>query len=415
MIVNQNKEKCDDNKREHDDKMEESRKRFENYRQEIDEYRRETTILIAQLQEKLNRLDKKQELLDKQQNEHSSAIKDLSIQRDTLAKLSLQIKQIIDARLGDVNRLNQFSQKLDHINDLFNQVRDVLEKINGNDSIENEFKKIRNLFVGQNGSMKDIESRIQQIEQNITNHNQQLTDIEERLNNFKTTVQKLNQSIVVIQSNLEPIEEQLQAITEDLMNKTVRIDQANELITDARQQINELRVSIESIGNRLASFDGLTLDITNILARIQNLENQLIAPSVQAIPKDLEDKIQQLLGLTDELENLKKRIDNLEQSLHTGTQPELAKETNYEELFQRIRDIISPIFEFREQINIQINEAKALINDLKIQLDQLLNAPKEQPPPPLPLSSPLPVPKKGKIVPYLESLPPIDLLDDIWI
>ena len=384
IVVNQNKEKCDSNKREQDDQINETRNHFENYRQEIDQYRRETTTLIAQLQEKINRLNRQQELLDTKQNEHGIAISDLTLQREILAKLSLEIEQIINARREDINRLDQFSQKLDHIGDLFNQVRDVLGE---NNSVTNNLQEIRKLFLGQKLSLDKIELRVQQIEENILTHNERLTASEERLNNFKVTVQKLDQRMNVLENDLR-------SINEDLNNKTLQINQTNALASDAVQQVNDLRGLIDAISGQLASLKQSVQNLEQIMARLQTLENRPFDPSVQA--------------MLDELNSLKTRVSDLEQATAIVTpDPETANDTNYEELFQKIREIVSSILQFREEINVQIN-------DLKTQLEQLLSAQKKEQPKPSP-PTPTPAREKGKIIPYLESLPPIDLLDNIWI
>jgi hypothetical protein len=62
-----------------------------------------------------------------------------------------------------------------------------------------------------------------------------------------------------------------------------------------------------------------------------------------------------------------------------------------------------------KDLNEQIKEAKILINDLKTRLNQSLNKQQQS-------SSIIhtDVSSKRKFIPYVESLRPVDLLDDIW-
>ena len=190
------------------------------------------------------------------------------------------------------------------------------------------------------------------------------------------------------------LENDLRSINEDLNNKTLQINQRNALASDAVQQVNDLRGLIDAISGQLASLKQSVQNLEQIMARLQTLENRPFDPSVQA--------------MLDELNSLKTRVSDLEQATAiVTTNPETANDTNYEELFQKIREIVSSILQFREEINVQIN-------DLKTQLEQLLSAQKEEQPKPSP-PTPTPAREKSKIIPYLESLPPIDLLDNIWI
>ena len=190
------------------------------------------------------------------------------------------------------------------------------------------------------------------------------------------------------------LENDLRSINEDLNNKTLQINQTNALASDAVQQVNDLRGLIDAISGQLASLKQSVQNLEQIMARLQTLENRPFDPSVQA--------------MLDELNSLKTRVSDLEQATAiVTTNPETANDTNYEELFQKIREIVSSILQFREEINVQIN-------DLKTQLEQLLSAQKEEQPKPSP-PTPTPAREKSKIIPYLESLPPIDLLDNIWI
>ena len=371
IVVNQNKDQCDDNKRHQDDQMEQMRKRFENYRQKIDQYRNQTTHLIGQLEAKINELNRKDELLNAKQIDQGNAIEGLTLQRETLRKLSLQIEEIINARQRDLKKLDQFMDKLDSIGISSNQIP----------SLEPDIQEIRNLFVGQNGSLQQIESRLRQIEGNLLDHNSQLSTMGNRFNSLQSVLQQFNQTI-------QTFEKDLRGISEDLNRKTSQINQANDLTTNALEEVKELRGIIDRINDRLSSSDRLPDTFENINSTLEN-------------------KTQQLMDLIADLEQLKNRIDQLEQSFSERPEPQPPKEIDIKGLFDQIREIIHPIFEFKEEIN-QVN---ALINDLKTQLDQFFNTQKEKPIE----SNPPHVLLKSKIVPYLESLPSIDLLNDIWM
>jgi hypothetical protein len=78
-----------------------------------------------------------------------------------------------------------------------------------------------------------------------------------------------------------------------------------------------------------------------------------------------------------------------------------------------IRQIQESALNLNQQLIGQISEAETLINFLKTQLDAFLNA-QQQKLPEMPLIAREHVSPSSKVMPYVESLQPIDLLQDIW-
>lgn len=134
-------------------------------------------------------------------------------------------------------------------------------------------------------------------------------------------------------------------------------------------------------------------------------------PRLDQILQDLTNKQQQqFVNLTDELENLKNFVNTLNKpTIENNESNQHNIQTDFERNFQ---DIKSEISNLQQHLIEQMDEAKTLINNLKLQLDQLLNTQQNQSELP-PITQPN-IPPKQKLVPYRESLPMIDLLPDIW-
>lgn len=435
--VNKNERTCDQNKHEHDDEINGMKKQFEDYRKEIDEYRRQITKIIADLEGRLENLNKIQE-------EHGISIKDLSLQRETLNKLSLQIEQIINARRSDLNKLDQFSKRLGDITDLLTQVREGLHPLSRIPFLEREIEEIRNLLIKPN-VVEDLESRVRQIEKNFVRYNDDFGVMNGRLTSLESAYQTLKDRIDYIKDyDLGKIGDHLQSIDKDLVAKTSQISEVNTLARNAADQINELRRFLDDITGKFSDLDNLIKQIGNIMSRIHDLETKSNDPRILDLENDsrildeqnrmrsalnnLENKLEQLVALANDLE---RRVNNLERSKiinnkpnqsntydpnqsdnHDPNQPDTddPNQKDFEDYFQRIkREIIEPVLNTMKDLNEQIKEAKILINDLKTRLNQSLN--KQQQSPSIIHTD---VSSKRKLIPYVESLRPVDLLDDIW-
>ena len=365
--------------------------------------KKHTANIIADLEGKLKRLNERQDLLNEKQKEYGITIENLSLQRETLDKLSFHIEQIINARRADLNKLDQFTKKLDDVRDLLNQERHRFQVLNHITSLEREIKKIRNLFIDTK-KFQGLESRVRQVEGLAGHHNDELRRMKEQLDTFESIYRSLKDNINSINNDLRKMNEEIQTITNDFNTKTTEISEANGLSRSTLEQVKELRQLLDTMNKKFSSFDNPIQDIADIKSRLENLENKPDDPRIQAALDDLMAKFQELLGLANALENLRRRVEDLEKPAIANNETDHRNEKDFEDFLQKVKgETIDPIFNLMQQINGQINNAKILINELRTQLNA-------EPPPYVQPSVSL----KVKLIPYIESLPSIDLLDNIW-
>jgi chromosome segregation ATPase len=349
--------KCNQDKQEHNIEINEIKRRFEEYRLETDEYKKKIGKIIADLEAKLQTLNEQQALLNEKQEEHGVSIKELSAQGNTFNKLSQKIELMINARRSDLDKLDEFTKRLDNINELLNQVQQGLYPLNRIPSLEQEIQEIRNLIIHQN-TFGDLELRLSQAQKDILRHNGDIEQINGKLYTFESLYQELKLKIDGIKDNdndIRIIQQHLTTIDIDLQRKSLEINQVNILAKEAIDQINGLREFLASISKNLS---------------------------------DLENNIR-------ENENI---MDSLNRR---------ALEDSLKEFIRQIKESVSNL---HHQLTGQINEAKIFINLLKTQLDALLNA---QQPEKIPAILGI-VPRQSKVMRYVEPLQPTDLIRDIW-
>jgi chromosome segregation ATPase len=408
--VNQNETNYNQDKQEHKDEIYEMKQRFEAYRLEIEEYKRKISKTIADLEAKLERLNEKQE-------EHGISIKDLSLQRDTLNKLSQQIEEIINARRLDLDKLDKFTKRLDDINDLLNQVREGLYPLSKIPSLEQELAEIRNLLIQPN-TIKELELRVSQAQRDIVRHNGDLEQINGKLYTFETSYQQLKLRIDDIKDNdLRTIRQRLDTIDADLERKSFEINQANKVAQGAVDRIDQLHEILASIREKLSDLENIKLRPNALEMKPDNSLIDQILQEQNRIRSQLENLAnieQQLNELTIDLNDLKRRVDDLSKPVTVNNEPDDRNRRSLEDsLKEFIRQIQESVLNLNQQLVGQISEAETLINFLKTQLDAFLNA-QQQKLPEIPSIIQEHVSPSSKVMPYVESLQPIDLLQDIW-
>ncbi|CAF0901616.1 unnamed protein product [Adineta steineri] len=413
--VNQNATKCDNNQTAHDDQINELKKRFDDYRIEINQYTSQTMRTIGDLERRLERLREKQD-------EHGIAIKDLSLQRDTLNKLAQQIEEIINARHSDLNQLNKFIERLDEINHLFNQVQAGLYPLSKIPSLEREIEKIRNLLIEPN-VFNELESRVSQAQRDIISHNGELTQFNEKLTTFDLLYRELKKSFDRIQINdLSAMQQYLRTIDSDLKQKSLEINQLSTLARTALNQINELHTSLTNINEKLADLENKIFDIENFKSRLDKSELKSDDSRFAEIfeeQKRLRHRLDNLIDQERRLNDLANAANEIQRPLdqlttsdptnqdNTHARDQAALEDYLKQVKEQIMDTVSTLM---QQLIEQINKAKVLISICKTKLDHLLNTQKQNR---LEISQSKP-PSKSRLFPYVEALQPTDLLQDIW-
>ena len=396
--------KCNQDKQEHNIEINEIKIRFEEYRLETDEYKKKIGKIIADLEAKLQALNEQQALFNGKQEENEVSIKELSAQGNTFNKLSQKIELMINARRSDLDKLDEFTKRLDNINELLNQVQQELYPLNRIPSLEQEIQEIRNLIIHQN-TFGDLELRLNQAQKDILRHNGDIEQINGKLDTFESLYQQLKLRIDGIKDNdndIRIIQQHLATIDIDLQRKSLEINQANIFAKEAIDQINGLREFLASISKNLSDLENNIRDNEIIKARII---------------EDLANKTRQLTDLANDLDNLKRRVDDLSQLgiKNELDQPDInapgrsALEDYLKEFIRQIQESVSNL---NHQLTGQINEAKIFINLLKTQLDALLNAQQQlEKIPPIPEI----ISRQSKVMRYVEPLQPTDLIRDIWI
>ena len=309
---------------------------------------------------------------------------------------------MINARRSDLDKLDEFTKRLDNINELLNQVQQGLYPLNRIPSLEQEIQEIRNLIIHQN-TFGDLELRLSQAQKDILRHNGDIEQINGKLYTFESLYQELKLKIDGIKDNdndIRIIQQHLTTIDIDLQRKSLEINQVNILAKEAIDQINGLREFLASISKNLSDLENNIRDNENIKARLI---------------EDLANKTRQLTDLANDLDNLKRRVDDLSQLGRTNEPNQsdmdsLNRRALEDSLKEFIRQIKESVSNLHHQLTGQINEAKIFINLLKTQLDALLNA---QQPEKIPAILGI-VPRQSKVMRYVEPLQPTDLIRDIW-
>ncbi|CAF4061562.1 unnamed protein product [Rotaria sp. Silwood2] len=380
--VNQNEMRCNQNKHDHDEEINEIKQRFEQYRIEIEQYRKTINETIFDLKTKSETLHTKQERLNRKQEEHGISIINLSLQRDTLNKLSQHLELIINARHSDLEKLDKFIEKLDDMKNSFNQIQEGFYLLYRIPFIEQEIQEIRNLIIHQN-IVEQLELRISQIQSDITRHDDSLEQYNLRLDTLFSLYQKLK----------------------EIIKKSRDITDANDNSRIAVSQVKELRKTVIDISQKLNYLNEQILEVENIKLKLDRLE--LRFDDRLLILTDME---QRLNKLTNDLSNLKYIIDRL--NAHPFTDP--FKEKALEDYMKQVtRQIMESVSSLIQPLLGQINEPKILISILKTNLDEFLSI-QQQTQPEIPSIMLPSVPSSAKQIRYIEPLKPIDLLQDIW-
>ncbi|CAF4070723.1 unnamed protein product [Rotaria sp. Silwood2] len=348
-------------------------------KKKIEQYRKTINETIFDLKTKSETLHTKQERLNRKQEEHGISIINLSLQRDTLNKLSQHLELIINARHSDLEKLDKFTEKLDDMKNSFNQIQEGFYLLYRIPFIEQE---IRNLIIHQN-IIEQLELRISQIQSDITRHDDSLEQYNLRLDTLFSLYQKLK----------------------EIIKKSRDITDANDNSRIAVSQVNELRKTVIDISQKLNYLNEQILEVENIKLKLDRLE--LRFDDRLLILTDME---QRLNKLTNDLSNLKYIIDRL--NAHPFTDP--FKEKALEDYMKQVtRQIMESVSSLIQPLLGQINEPKILISILKTNLDEFLSI-QQQTQPEIPSIMLPSVPSSAKQIRYIEPLKPIDLLQDIW-
>jgi DNA repair exonuclease SbcCD ATPase subunit len=178
----------------------------------------------------------------------------------------------------------------------------------------------------------------------------------------------------------------------------------------ANDLINELRGLLEIVDQRLSDLDNKIADIENIKFRLNRLETKPDESWIaQIIDEDLINKGQQLNDLITDVENLKNMMNMLSKPIITNND-DLKQKALEDYLKEITRQLLRSVSSLKQQLIEQINEAKSLINLLKEKLDELLYAQQQQPSTIHPEALP-----PRKLIPYVEPVKPLDLLENVWI
>ena len=399
----------------HNGDMNKIENQFNQYHAELKKYKSEIGKTNADLTEKLQALHDRQE-------QHASFIQDLFIQRDTLNTLSQHIKQIIDARRDDLEQLEKFTQSLERLKDRVKEIREGILPLDRIPSLEQDIVEIRNLLI-EPSVMDDIELRIRQAQRDIGRHSEELEQLNEQLSNCQSSCQELNEALNYSKtSDLTKVLENLRSIERDLEMKSSQIDQSNAMARSALDQLDQLRHSLININEGF-------LDLQKKLDEMEtshDTRDQLITKSehpdiaqlleeqnqIRSQLRDLIEKQEQLSGWAGELDLLRQKMDHLD--VHPVAPSQLDQETLralLENAKREVMDLISPTL---QQLNERMAEAGIFIGELKARLEQLLNAQQKPELTRPPLVVPMRISPQVKRIPYVESLSPLDLLNDTW-
>ncbi|CAF1174953.1 unnamed protein product [Adineta ricciae] len=392
--VRQCEEKHGDDKSRLDEDISKLDNQFNQYHIELNKYKNKVDKTNAELDEKITEISE-------QQQQHTIFIQNLSLQQNTLEQLSQYIEQIVNDRHSDLNKLEIFARRLDNVKDQLDEIHQALSLLNQIPSLNQDLIEIRNLLIQPN-VMKDLSLRLDQTQNDIVGHANKLDQLS----------QELNQTINWINTNNSTeVLQQLQLIKEELKLKSSQIDQSNTLTTNILEQIYQLQNSLTNITEEYANFQK---KLAEMEINDQNVINQLVTNFVKANMtqfveeqnqlrnklQDLIDKQQQLSNLISDLESLRSSKSTDEQDQHNSNQfdPEILN-TFLENTKIETQNLLSTL---SQQLNEEIKHANIFINDLKLRFDQFLKSQKTA------------SPSVNKRIPYIESLAPLDLLDDTW-
>ncbi|CAF2859883.1 unnamed protein product [Rotaria sp. Silwood2] len=387
--VDQNETNCNQNKHNQDEEIDSIKQKFEQYRIEIEQYRKNIDKTIIDLQTKLETLLKKQEILDKKQEEHGVSILNLSLQRDTLTKLSQDIELIINNRRSDLDTLNKFIKKLNGIKNSLNQVRERFHLLDRIPLLEQEIEKIRDLITGHDKTLKECNLRIDSLSSSLQN-------LERRVNDIKNT------DITMILQRLSSIEDDLKRKSQDIAN-------ANNTAKTALDEVNGLRETVEELKKKLSYLNERISVVEDILKRLDELEMKFKDLDIDEIRKlflKLTEMEKQLDELTKELNNLKDIVKGLNTNSRTNSSIEGTLEAYMNDVKKQISESLSSL---SQQLLALINEAKQLISILDTKLNELLTMQQQIPS----KEEPIMLSSSNRIL-YVEPLKSIDLLQDIW-
>ncbi|UJR19639.1 hypothetical protein I4U23_022773 [Adineta vaga] len=402
-------EKYGEDKTRHDEDMSKLGNQFNQYHVELKKYKSEVGKTNADLDEKITGLHD-------QQKQHTVSIQNLFLQRNALDQLSQHIEQIINARHSDLNKLEIFTKNLDSLKDQLDRIQQALSLLDRIPSLSQDIIQIRKLLIQPN-VLKDLDLRLSQAQKDIIHHTNELDRLSVGLSNCQSSCQELNQTINDINTkNSKEVLQQLELIKQELEIKSTQIDESNILTRNAFDEIDRLRNSLTDLTKQCVD---LQKKFSEMEANNQNTINQLVTKhnktnisqlleeqnQLRHQLQDLLDKQQQLSNLASDLKSLKKGIEDLskptnEPDQHNSNQfdQEIFK-TFLENAKIEIVNLLSPL---SQQLNEEIKQVNIFIGDLRAKFEQFLKTQKP--------SIPLPV----KRIPYVESLSPLDLLDDTW-
>lgn len=324
-------------------------------KQRSEEYRKEIEDYKKTIDKKLADLESKLQDLNKKYDEHGALINDLSIEHDTINNLSQNLLKLIKNKQSDLDQLENFAKRLDDIKQMIDQIRLGLQPLEKLPELERQLQDIQKMFIDMKNDTR-LQNRVSELEQTVDSHAVRLEYLTENLNAFEQFMKKLNDQLSEFQrinQRFSAIEQRLQSLENDLQLKTTDIDDLRKSLNDITKKLSDLTELIEKMPPPTEFTENPFQE------RLENLERDLAA--------------------------LKNIVDNLSQQ-------------NFDEKLQKTKEEI-------------IKQLTEMIQALQAQLDELANR-KPEPPPSSTVETPKSIPIK--LIPYVETLPPIDLLNDIW-
>lgn len=278
-------------------------------------------------------------------NNASTAIKNTWIEIDS-------IQDNITGTIGDITEnINELKNKENSIKQAYEQLDSIYK------SLENESIKLNTYNTDMNSTINTLNTQVS----NITN----IMD-----NQIKNNITNIINQVDIINTNIQSLAPITTTVSNDLNKLINNSSSANQIISASKENLtsiyNDLNILKTNLNTQSESLSNGIIDLNDAI--VNNLELTDYITNIESINNNIEQEL--LLNLNPIIDNINSVADSLIEQNNTSY---LFNKTETDTLINNIKNCITQINTFHDNILVDIGTIETTINNITNNIDTLIN------------------------------------------
>lgn len=329
-----------------------------------------------------NKISEKNNVISDLENRTGESEKAVENLKKEISELE---KEISDLKGDKEKEIPALKEKLDNLNAEKDKIeKDLKNRDNLIEDLKREIEELKKETSGENPELKDLSNKVDEL-------NNKADGLDSQNDKLKKDLEDANNKISDLKNKLEAEKGKDNDLEKGVTDKSNEVSKLEKELTDAQDKVNDLNKKIKELENKISNLpEGNTNDASNLQNELNRLKDEKtkldndanakdkviedLKKKIEAlkklignkdpVPKDLEDKANNLGNKTNDLDSknnkIKKDLDEVGNKL-----------SGLEKALNDKKNTPSPSDKEKEDLKRKLEESDKKIKDLNNKVDEL--------------------------------------------